>query len=76
MANQWRIPPPPHLPHLFLDQTEARGAEKHFLETAPPSPHPTPPLMCLKGITFANRRYTKRVPFLEDDFYTPIGATS
>ena len=75
MANQWRIPPT--FPHLFLDQTEARGAEKHFLETASPTPHPpTPPLMCLKGITFANRRYTKRVPFLNDDFYTPIGATS
>ena len=28
------------LPPLFLDQTEARRAEKFFLETAPPSPPP------------------------------------
>ena len=25
-------------PHLFLDQTETRRAEKFFLETAPPPP--------------------------------------
>ena len=25
------------LPNLFLDQTEARGAEKNFFETGPPT---------------------------------------
>ena len=43
---QWRIqgrgrgdrpPPPPHTkPHLLLDQTEARKAEKKFFNTALP----------------------------------------
>ena len=30
------------VPPLFLDQTEARRAEKFFLETAPPPPLPSP----------------------------------
>ena len=30
------LPPP----HLFLDQTEARRAEKKFFETPPPPPFP------------------------------------
>ena len=31
-------PPPPHPRRLFLDQTEARRAEKFFFETGSPSP--------------------------------------
>ena len=35
MADLEEEPPPP-FPHLFLDQTKARRAEKIFLETLPP----------------------------------------
>ena len=40
----WGPPPPP----LFLDQTEARRAEKLCLETGPPPPPPPPPYLQVK----------------------------
>ena len=44
-------PPPPPRAHLFLDQTEARRAEKFFFETAPPPAYlrvwmTAPPPLC------------------------------
>ena len=62
---QWRIqgrgpggPTPPHThPHLLLDQTEARKAEKKKFKTAPPylmvwmtSPHPPSPPPLSEGL--------------------------